>query len=102
MSHYNSPNGLSQGANANRQGGSNNNRLDNNNSNNNSNNSQSQDKNNNNWVINLPSISLTEAKKSVLAKGPNYSITAKYIPNVKYIRGRVYVFQTKRRGGQGA
>ena len=40
----NSQNGLSQGVNANRQGGSNNNRLDNNNSNNNNNNSQLQDK----------------------------------------------------------
>ena len=77
----NSQNGLSQGANANRQGGSNNNRLDNNNSNN----SQLQDKNNNKWIINLSSISLTEAQKSVLAKGPNYSITPKYIQNVEYI-----------------
>ena len=44
-----------------------------------------QDNNNNKWVINLSSISLTEAQKSVLAKGPNYSITPKYIPNVEYI-----------------
>ena len=58
----NSQNGLSQGVNANRQGGSNNNRLDNNNSSNNNNNSQLQDKNNNKWVINLSSISLTEAQ----------------------------------------
>ena len=64
---------------------SNNNRLNNNNSNNNSNNSQLQDKNNNKWVINLSNISLTEAQKSVLAKGPNYSITPKYIPHVEYI-----------------
>ena len=81
----NSQNGLSQGVNANRQGGSNNNRLGNSNSSSNNNNSQSQNKNNNKWVINLSSISLTEAQKSVLAKGPNYSITPKYIPNVEYI-----------------
>ena len=62
----NSQNGLSSGVNVNRQGGSK--KLD-------SNNSKSQDKSNNKWVINLSSISLTEAQKSVLANRPNYSIT---------------------------
>ena len=56
----------------------NNNRLNNNNS-------QSQDNFNSKWIINLSSTSLTEGQKSVLAKGPNHSLTPKYIPNVDYI-----------------
>ena len=40
---------------------------------------------NNKWVINLSKTELTEGQKSVLAKGPNFSITPKYIPNVDYI-----------------
>ena len=51
----------------------------------NNNKSQSQDNINNKWVINLSSISLTEWQKSVLAKGPHYSLTPKFIPNVDYI-----------------
>ena len=49
------------------------------------NSSQLQDNINNKWVITLSSISLTEGQKSVLAKGPNYSLTPKFIPNVDYI-----------------
>ena len=71
------PNRSSQGVNTNRQGRSNNNRLDNN--------SQLHDSNNNKWVINLSSKGLTESQRSVLAKGPNFSITPKFIPNVEYI-----------------
>ena len=56
----------------------NNNRLNNNNS-------QLQDNINNKWVINLSRISLTEGQKSVLAKGPNYSLIPKFIPNDDYI-----------------
>ena len=40
---------------------------------------------NNKWVINLSKTELTEGQKSVLPKGPNFSITPKYIPNVDYI-----------------
>ena len=36
-------------------------------------------------AINLSKTKLTEGQKSVLAKGPNFSITPKYIPNVDYI-----------------
>ena len=71
------PNRSSQGVNINRQGRSNNNRLDNN--------SQSHDSNNNKWVINLSSKGVTESQRSVLAKGPNFSITPKFVPNVEYI-----------------
>ena len=49
------------------------------------NNYQSQTSNNNRWVINLSKTSLTEGQKAVLAKGPNYSIAPKNIPNVDYI-----------------
>ena len=41
---------------------------------NNNNNSQSQDSNSNKWVINLSKTNLTEGQRSVLAKGPNFSI----------------------------
>ena len=51
----------------------------------NNNSSQLQDNINNKWVINLSSISLTEGQKLVLAKGPNYSLTPKFIPNADYI-----------------
>ena len=57
-------------------------RVDSNNSNSNS---QSQGNNNNKWVINLSKTSLTEGQRSVLAKGPNFSITPKHIPSVDYI-----------------
>ena len=40
---------------------------------------------NNKWVINLSNTELTEGQKSVLAKGPNFSIAPKYISNVDYI-----------------
>ena len=40
----------------------------------------------NKWVINLSKTNLTEGQESVLAKGPNFSITPKYIHNVDYIR----------------
>ena len=41
--------------------------------------------NNNKWTINLSKTSLTEGLKSVLSKGPNFSIAPKYISNVDYI-----------------
>ena len=47
---------------------------------------QLQANNNNKWVINLSKTNLTEGQESVLAKGPNFSITPKYIHNVDYIR----------------
>ena len=75
----NNNNRLGQGSNA-----SNLKRLNNNRSNNNNNTNQSHN-NNNKWVINLSKTSLTEGQKSVLAKGPNFSITPKYIPNVDCI-----------------
>ena len=64
--------------------GSNLERPNNNSSNNNNNTSQLHD-NNNKWVINLCETRLTEGQMSVLAKGPNFAITPKYIPNVDYI-----------------
>ena len=69
----NNNNRLGQGSNAN-----NSDRLNNNIN-------QSQANNNNKWVINLSKTNLTEGQKSVLAKGPNFSITPKYIPNMDYI-----------------
>ena len=39
---------------------------------------------NNKRVINLSETELTKGQKSVLAKGPNFSIAPKYIPNVDY------------------
>ena len=53
--------------------------------NSNDNNNQSQVENNNKWVINLLKTNLTEGQISVLAKGPNYAITPRYIPNLDYI-----------------
>ena len=78
---YNDNNGSSLGRNANSSDRPNNNRLNRLNSNN----SQLQDNINNKWVINLSSSSLTEGQKSVFAKGSNYSLTPKFIPNVDYI-----------------
>ena len=46
---------------------------------------QSQVGNNNKWVINLSKTNLTEGQKSVLAKGPNYAFSPRYIPNLDYI-----------------
>ena len=55
-------------------------RVDSNNSN-----SQSQDSNSNKWVTNLSKTNVTEGQRSVLAKGPNFSITPRHIPSVDYI-----------------
>ena len=40
---------------------------------------------NNKWELNLSKTSLTDAKKTELAKGPNYALTPMHIPNVDYI-----------------
>ena len=40
---------------------------------------------NNKWVINLSKTGLTDSQKAVLAKGPNYALTPRHIPNVDYI-----------------
>ena len=37
------------------------------------------------WVINLSSKPLTPAQRSVLAKGPNFVVTPRHPPNLKYI-----------------
>ena len=37
------------------------------------------------WVINLSSKPLTQAQRSVLAKGPNYVVTPRQPPNLEYI-----------------
>ena len=37
------------------------------------------------WVINLSSKPLTPAQKSVLAKGPNFTVSPKYPLNLEYI-----------------
>ena len=37
------------------------------------------------WVINLSNKPLTAAQRSVLAKGPNYVVTPRQPPNLKYI-----------------
>ena len=37
------------------------------------------------WVINLYSKPLTQAHRSVLAKGPNFVVTPRHPPNPKYI-----------------
>ena len=37
------------------------------------------------WVINLSSKPLTQAQRSVLAKGPNYAVTPRQPPNLEYI-----------------
>ena len=52
---------------------------------NNNNNNQSKVSNNNKWVINLSKTNLTEGQKSVLAKGPNFTVTPRCISNVDYI-----------------
>ena len=56
-------------------------RVDSNNSNSNS---QLQE-NNNKWVINLFKTSLPGGQRSVLAKGPKFSIAPRQIPNVDYV-----------------
>ena len=37
------------------------------------------------WFINLSSKPLTQAQRSVLAKGPNFAISNKQPPNLEYI-----------------
>ena len=37
------------------------------------------------WVINLSSKPLTQAQRSVLAKGPNFAVTPRHPPNLEYI-----------------
>ena len=53
--------------------------------NNNSSNRQDRDRDLDKWVINLSNKELTSGQKSVLAKGPNYAITPKHLPNIDYI-----------------
>ena len=48
-------------------------------------NNQNKDQDTNKWVINLPKTELTEGQKSVLAKGPNFSISPSNIPNADLI-----------------
>ena len=55
-------------------------RVDSNNSN-----SQLQDSKSYKWVINLSKTNLTEGHRSVLAKGPNFSIVPRHIPSLGYI-----------------
>ena len=44
-----------------------------------------QDSNSNKWVINLSKTNLNEGQRSVLAKGPNFSIASRHISNIDYI-----------------
>ena len=37
------------------------------------------------WVINLSSKPLTNAQRSVLAKGPSFAVSPKYPPDLEYI-----------------
>ena len=37
------------------------------------------------WVMNLSSKPLTQAQRSVLAKGPNFAVTCRHPPNLEYI-----------------
>ena len=37
------------------------------------------------WVINLSSKPLTQAQRSVQAKGPNFAVTPRHSPNLEYI-----------------
>ena len=53
--------------------------------NSNSNNTQLQVETNSKWVINLSKTNLTEGQISVLAKGPNFAIAPRHIPNLDYI-----------------
>ena len=39
------------------------------------------------WVINVSSKPLTQAQRSLLAKGPNYVATPRHPPNLEYITG---------------
>ena len=58
---------------------------------------------NNKWVINLSKTKLSDGQKSVLAKGPNFSIAPKYIPNVDYITAvESHVFNIKERRCHGS
>ena len=37
------------------------------------------------WVINFSSKPLTQAQRSLLAKGPNFAVTPRHPPNLEYI-----------------
>ena len=37
------------------------------------------------WVINLSSKPLTQAQRSILAKGPNFVVSHRHPPNLEYI-----------------
>ena len=37
------------------------------------------------WVINLSSKPFTQAQRSVIAKGPNFTVSPKHLPNLEYI-----------------
>ena len=37
------------------------------------------------WVINLSSKPLTQAQRSVLAKGPNFVVSPRHHPNLEYV-----------------
>ena len=37
------------------------------------------------WVINLSSKSLTQAQRSIVAKGPNFAVTPRHPPNLEYL-----------------
>ena len=39
------------------------------------------------WVINLSSKPLTQAERTILAKGPNFAVTPRHPPNLEYIMG---------------
>ena len=56
-----------------------------NSNNRNSNNSQLQVETNSKWVINLSKTSLNKGQISILAKGPNFAIAPRHIPNIDYI-----------------
>ena len=47
--------------------------------------SSSMEESNPKWVINLSSKPLTKAQRSVLAKGPNFTVSPKHPPNLEYI-----------------
>ena len=56
-----------------------------NSNNRNGNNSQSKVETNSKWVIHLAKTSLSKGQISVLAKGPNFAITPRHVPNIDYI-----------------
>ena len=56
----------------------------NNRNNRNSNNSELQVETDSKWVINLSKTSLTKGQITVLAKGPNFAIAPRHVPNIDY------------------